>query len=245
MSQGGQGAPATDVLEQALGSLPGGRILDVATGYGGFVGVLEAYLPAYTHLVGVDIWADAVQNARREFSRPGVHFLQMDAARLGFGAASFDAVSISYSIHHLPDVPGVLAQMMRVLKPHGHLVLVEMVQDAQTEAQQSAVSIHHWAAEVDLALGFPHYNTFARQELVDLAGALDLHDLAFYDRKDLAYHDAGSAVRGLEGVIERYLQRAAGLPGYAALEGRAEELRRRLHSVGVEHEAVLVGIGRK
>lgn len=43
-----------DVFKQALGGLPGGRALDLATGGGRFVHRLADNLPSYTEIIGVD-----------------------------------------------------------------------------------------------------------------------------------------------------------------------------------------------
>lgn len=44
-----------DLFEQALGDIQGGLVLDVATGWGGFRGVLVSKLGGYTRIVGTDI----------------------------------------------------------------------------------------------------------------------------------------------------------------------------------------------
>ena len=50
--------------------------------------------------VGLDLAADMVALARRR--HPGLRFLEGDAERLPFDAASFDAVAAGFLVHHLP-----------------------------------------------------------------------------------------------------------------------------------------------
>jgi SAM-dependent methyltransferase len=50
---------------------------------------------------------------------PGVQLARMDATRCGFADASFDVVYSSACFEHLPDVPGAVAEIDRVLKPNG------------------------------------------------------------------------------------------------------------------------------
>ena len=120
-SQGAGGAPRpqrtalVDVLNQALSRVSGGRVLDVATGEGGFVELLVGGLESYTQIVGVDASERAVGVARRTFDQAEIHFIQMDAERLGFKGGCFEVVNTSGSLHHLANVPRVLAEMKRVL----------------------------------------------------------------------------------------------------------------------------------
>jgi ubiquinone/menaquinone biosynthesis C-methylase UbiE len=173
-----------DLFRQALGRISGGRVLDVATAQGGFVGILLDNLREYTEIIGVDVDEEALQTARATFGQDNLRFVQMDAEHLGFVGQSFDSVNVSASLHHVENVPHVLAEMVRVLKPGGHLIVSEMHCDGETEAQLTTVYLHQWVAAVDTALGLGHYGTLARQDILDLVGALGLCDVAWYDFSD-------------------------------------------------------------
>lgn len=232
------------ILQRALNPLDGGRVLDVATGEGGFVRFLADMLSSYTEIVGIDADEAALETARASFDQENIRFVPMDAGRMDFPQASFDTVVISASLHHLADAPRVLAEMDRVLKPGGHLVVAEMHRDGQTEPQRTAVCIHHWAAEVDTALGVVHHPTLARQELIELVDALGVQNVKLYDFFDTD-SDPQEAVEQVEDYLDRFLQRAEGAPNSAALKQRAEALRQRLHRGGVQREPVVVIVGRK
>ncbi|MBD3305487.1 methyltransferase domain-containing protein, partial [candidate division KSB3 bacterium] len=205
-----------DVIQRALNRVHGGRVLDIATQAGGFVQLLMDHLQGYSEIVGIDVDARAIQTARNILGRAGVRFLVMDAERLGFADGRFDTVSISASLHHLSNVRRVLGEMRRVLKPGGHFILAEMHRDAQTAAQRTAVSLHHWVAEVDTALGRLHNRTLARQEFVDHIARLGLRDVACYDAVDTDSDPLDQArIAGLEALIERTLQRAQGASDYS------------------------------
>jgi len=71
-----------------LGRISGGRMLDVATGSGGFIHFLLAGLRDYTEIIGVDAsprTADAFAAAFKD--HPAIHFIQMDAHNLEFAPA--------------------------------------------------------------------------------------------------------------------------------------------------------------
>ncbi len=241
-----QGSNIVGILRQVLGDIAGGRVLDVATGEGSFVGVLIENLKNYTDITGIDASGRAIETARSTFSQENVHFMQMDAEHLDFEDQSFDTVNISASLHHLANVPQVLAEMKRVLKPGGHLIITEMLRDGQTDPQLTAVRIHHWAAEVDSALGVIHNKTLARQELVELVKGLSLCNVEFYDVVDTDSDPMDEAmVKQVKGYMDRFVQRAGGLPNYKTLKQRGEELCQRLHEVGGQREPVIIIVGKK
>jgi len=234
-----------NVLTQALGSISGGKVLDVATGEGDFIKTLVGNLKSYVEIIGIDV-IGYTKAAGSIFYGEDVRFMQMDAERLGFGNESFDTVSISSSLHHLESIPQCLGEMKRVLKSGGHLIIRETHRDIQAEPQLTDMYIHHWVAEVDSALGYAHNRTFARQELIDLTEGLGLCDVEFYDVSNTDSDPMNeAAIRESEKVIERYMRHAEGLSGHRALRKRGEELRRRLYRVGVQWEPEIIIVGEK
>jgi ubiquinone/menaquinone biosynthesis C-methylase UbiE len=235
-----------NVFEELFSPLAGGRVLDAATGEGGFIRVLHKYLISYTEIVGIDSSGRMIKTAQRKNKNQKVHFVQMNAEQIGFNETSFDTVSIAVSLHHLENVPQVLGEMKRVLKPGGMFIICEMHRDGLTEAQFNAIRIHHWAAEVDAALGTLHDRTFARAEILDYIDDLDLYDVI---TRDIQQIDADpmkdKVVRSVSGYIDKYFQRAEQISAGEMLIQRGEELRRSLHEKGVQREPVLVVIGQK
>jgi ubiquinone/menaquinone biosynthesis C-methylase UbiE len=235
-----------DIIQRALSGIVGGRVLDVATYEGGFVQILRQNLQSFTEIVGIDLNEQAIQTAQAAHERADIHFLVMDAEKLDFEAESFDTVSISASCHHLSNIPQVLKEMGRVLKPAGYFILVEMHRDGQTEAALTSIYLHHWVAQVDSALGRLHHHTLTRQELVDHVASLGLNEMALYD---LTERDSDpleqTRIEDLDGMFEQVLERLEGVGNAAELEQQAQELRQRLHKVGAQREPILLIIGKK
>jgi ubiquinone/menaquinone biosynthesis C-methylase UbiE len=103
-----------------------GTVLDIGTGKGRFVVALASHVARVTT---VDISAAEQRFARLEAAYAGVtdriRFLARDAANLPWRTARFDAVVSMKAIHHLEDPDAVLAEMLRVLRPGGKLVLAD------------------------------------------------------------------------------------------------------------------------
>lgn len=233
----------TPTPKDILGHIPAGRVLDVATGNGGFIHFLLEGLQEYTEIIGVDNnerAAAAFAEAFRE--NPNIRFQMMDAGQLDFDDSSFDLVCISNSLHHLDTEP-VLREMKRVLRPGGFLLVSEMVRDGGTETQMTHVLLHHWWAAVDTVNGIVHRETYQRRELVEMANSLGLENEATYDLSELEGNPKDPAILAeLSPVFERYIQRAEGHPD---LQARGEELRQRVAEIGFHSATTLVVIGRK
>jgi ubiquinone/menaquinone biosynthesis C-methylase UbiE len=235
-----------NVIESGLGSIVGGRVLDVATQDGGFVQILMEHLKSYTEIVGIDIHERAIERAGDNIHQEGIRFLVMNAEELDFKDEDFDTVSISASLHHLSNIRQVLEEMNRVLKSGGHFILVEMHRDGQTEAELTSVYLHQWAAEVDSALGRLHNPTFSRQEIVDVVESMELEDTEIYDYVDRDSDPLErTRIEQLEGLIERLIRRADGVRNDLELKARGEKLHQRLRKVGAQREPILLVVGNK
>jgi ubiquinone/menaquinone biosynthesis C-methylase UbiE len=229
--------------KEILGHISGGRVLDVATGSGGFIHFLLEGLKDYSEIIGVDNNERAEAGFIEAFKEnPKIHFQRMDASQLDFDDASFDLVCISNSLHHLTPLP-VLREMKRVLRPSGILLASEMYRDNQTETQMTHVLLHHWWAAVDTVNGIVHRETYQRRELMDLVTSLGLENEAVYDLSELGENPKDPAILAeLNPVFERYIQRAEEHPD---LQTRGEELRKRVAEIGFHSATTLMVIGRK
>jgi demethylmenaquinone methyltransferase/2-methoxy-6-polyprenyl-1,4-benzoquinol methylase len=58
----------------------------------------------------------------------GVRFEHADALALPYESESFDAATVGFGLRNLADLPRGLAEMARVLKPRGRLVILEITQ---------------------------------------------------------------------------------------------------------------------
>lgn len=106
-----------------MNRLAGSEILEVGVGTG-------LALPLYAtdrRVTGVDFSEDMLAKARRRVDRGGLRQVralrQMDARSLDFPEASFDAVAAMHVISVVPEPAKVMAEMVRVLRPGGKLVV--------------------------------------------------------------------------------------------------------------------------
>jgi SAM-dependent methyltransferase len=116
-------------MRSPLGDRPS-TVLDVGCGTGVFAALVRSAFPQAT-IWGVDLVAAMLSKGReRRASPPGrVALVQGDSERLPFQAGAFDVVTCSNSFHHYPDQGRAVAEMRRVLKPGGRLLLVDGCRD--------------------------------------------------------------------------------------------------------------------
>lgn len=102
-----------------------GSVLEVGIGSG----LNLAHYPDHVDLTAVDCDSQMLSMARRRDDViRRVSLLQADAARLPFAAASFDSVVCTLAMCEFRDRSAVLAEMYRVLRPGGRLLLLDHAQ---------------------------------------------------------------------------------------------------------------------
>ena len=101
----------------------GGDVLEVGVGTGLS---LEAY-DAALRVTGMDYSEDMLRKARARVAKRGLHNVadlrQMDARDLDFPDASFDTVAAMHVLSVVPDPARVMAEIARVLRPGGQVVI--------------------------------------------------------------------------------------------------------------------------
>jgi ubiquinone/menaquinone biosynthesis C-methylase UbiE len=236
-----------DTAESSLKSLSAGKILDVATGSGQFLNFLIKILKEYTEIIGIDTSDKASAAFAVTFKeKTNICFIKMDAGHMDFPDASFDTVCISNSLHHMPDLEPVLAEMKRVLRPGGHFIIAEMYRDNPTETQMTHVLMHHWLAAVDTAKGIVHNETYTRQQILEIVAGLGLQKMVVDNVSELNDDPKDpETVKSLIDTVDQYLKRIEGLPEETALRERGLELRQRVAEIGFHGATSLLVIGTK
>lgn len=101
-----------------------GRVLEVGVGTGLS---LERYRP-HLDVVGIDVSADMLDKAREKVREKNLRHVkaihEMDARHLDFPDGHFDTVVAMYLVSVVPEPERVVAEMARVCKPGGEIVIV-------------------------------------------------------------------------------------------------------------------------
>jgi demethylmenaquinone methyltransferase/2-methoxy-6-polyprenyl-1,4-benzoquinol methylase len=99
---------------------PGMKILDLAAGTGASSEPLAA---AGADVIAADFSQGMIAAGRK--SRPQLTFTKADALNLPFADGQFDLVTISFGLRNTQNTERALAELLRVTKSGGHLVVCE------------------------------------------------------------------------------------------------------------------------
>ncbi|MFW9767680.1 MAG: class I SAM-dependent methyltransferase [Candidatus Thorarchaeota archaeon] len=245
-------------IRDRLSSVSGGRVLDVGTQHGDFITTLMKSMNDYESFVGIDISEADLEKAKEAVRDGSVSFELMNGEQLTFDDATFDTVCLSYSIHHLEKVNAVLEEIVRVLRPGGHLLIQEMFSDGnQNNAQHTETLTHHLDAKLDRLEGIPHYDTYSRKHLMDLVHGLGMSNVEVFESSwglhcifcdDSQRCEDPRSEYNLETgreQLEKHLQRAKSIPGAENLEHEAKQLMEQLESTGYKSASILFFICEK
>lgn len=145
-------------------------ILDVGCGTGVFAALIRRSLPKAT-VWGVDLVADMLAGGRARWQALGDHAapIQADSERLPFPSGAFDVVACANSFHHYPHQERAVAEMHRVLKPGGRLILVDGYRDVPWGWFIYDLCVAGVEGDVR------HVSARGARDLLDQAGFIDVH----------------------------------------------------------------------
>jgi ubiquinone/menaquinone biosynthesis C-methylase UbiE len=248
-------------MRTKLGSISGGKVLDTATGKGDFITILMKNLKNYDSFVGIDISEKDLESGKKRFKDQPVELIKMNAESLEFSDNSFDTVSMVYALHHLDKIDKALAEMHRVLKPHGNLIIQEEFSDGnQTEAQKTNMLQHAWDAEIDTLLGKTHNPTLTKYRIKELISNLKLEQVEILEsthpiqclscekrhkcddpKNEETLQDS---IKEIDDNLNR-IQEIADPKTRTNLQKKGEDLKKRNREFGNANPSQLLAIGRK
>lgn len=139
------------------------QVLDLATGTGDLA-VAMARAIDRAHITGADLSPGMVDIGRRKVAEHGladrVELVVADALALPFADNSFDAVTIAFGVRNFGDLAAGYAEMARVLRPGGLLVVLELTPPASKIVK-------------------PFYNAYTRG-VIPVVGSMVSHDSSAY-----------------------------------------------------------------
>jgi demethylmenaquinone methyltransferase/2-methoxy-6-polyprenyl-1,4-benzoquinol methylase len=115
---------AADFAKLAVGD----RAIDVCCGTGDLALELKRRVGRQGRVLGVDFSSSMLELAGPKSARLGldVEYEQGNALELAYQDGSFDAASVGFGVRNLADVPRGIAEMARVVRPGGRVVVLEI-----------------------------------------------------------------------------------------------------------------------
>jgi ubiquinone/menaquinone biosynthesis C-methylase UbiE len=144
------------------------NVLDIGTGTGDFIKILNDTFNGNAKLTGIDPGEEWLKEARARFPQENIQFICMGSENLQFENDSFDVVAISNALHHLGNIELSFSEMKRVVLPNGWLVINEISDGELNEAQENQKMLHHFKSFVDRLHGISHRRTWSKDEILEI-----------------------------------------------------------------------------
>jgi ubiquinone/menaquinone biosynthesis C-methylase UbiE len=119
-------------LREILEPVPGERVLEVGPGTGYYTLAVAEWLGPEGRLDVFDLQQEMLDHTTRRAGERGLVNItptQGDAQQLPYDDATFDAAYLVTVLGEIPDQAAALAELRRVLKPSGRLVVGELFGD--------------------------------------------------------------------------------------------------------------------
>ncbi|WP_253767690.1 SAM-dependent methyltransferase [Goodfellowiella coeruleoviolacea] len=193
----------TDELITRLGASPGQRVLDIGCGTG--KPALRLARKLDVEVVGISVSHHQVAQANELARQAGLaartHFEHADATALSYPDESFDAAWMVESLSHITDRRRALAEVARVLRRRGRLVIADGMLVSALDQSRAALIAELCAS---MQLNSPG-NAEEYQELLAAAGLelVDISDITEHTR--YSYTRLAQAMRQERDVYVRHL----------------------------------------
>lgn len=154
-----------DVIEQrrvvryALALRPGDRVLDVGVGPGLLAAEMAEEVGAEGRVCGIDVSESMLAIAGTRADVPGRRPIELElapATRIPFGPASFDVVVSTQVFEYVDDVASALAEIRRVLRPAGRVILLDTDWDSIVWRSRDDARMRRVLAAFEEHLTDPH-----------------------------------------------------------------------------------------
>jgi ubiquinone/menaquinone biosynthesis C-methylase UbiE len=144
-------------LLEVLALQSGERVLDVGSGPGHYAFEMSSAVGDDGRVTGIDNAENSIETAQHRCSGlANVGFHLGEAVALPFDEATFDAVLSTQTFEYLPDVRAALAEMFRVLKPGGRVLIHDTEWDAWAWHSSDRARMNRIMVAWDKHLADPH-----------------------------------------------------------------------------------------
>jgi SAM-dependent methyltransferase len=218
----GQSAAMTSA--QTLGALvelvpedPQAGWIDVACGPGVVSRGIAGKVGSVSSVDLTPAMIDEAEKRTREEGVGNVSFSVGDATSLDFADATFDGAITRLSLHHIPAPGRIVAEMARVVRPGGAVVVSDLAADRDRDAAA-------WREEIERLRDPSHWACLTPERLREAGAAAGL---VVEDKEivsvDIDFDDwlaRGSSGRAAKGLIEQLLdEQPAGTESFRVVQG--------------------------
>jgi ubiquinone/menaquinone biosynthesis C-methylase UbiE len=141
---------------------------------------------------------------------------------------------MSNALHHIEALQSMFTETIRVSKSHGLIIINEMLNENNSDVQETYMLYHRLSAEVDNQLGRYHREPFTQKELLALIKSSGFQILDHFVHSEITGDTMNTAE--IEVISDRLKNKVAQLRGtdyYYFYENKAREIISRFNKTGI------------
>ena len=150
-------------------------VLDAASGEGYGTSLLGSVARKAT---GLELDQASVDHARRSYGQANVEYLQGDCARMPLPDRAYDVVVSFETLEHVAEQAAFLAEVKRVLRPGGILLLSSPVRGVYSPGEANPFHVHELSPDELSALLSPYFRNVVALRQVPVVGSVIVPDTA-------------------------------------------------------------------
>ena len=224
-------------LKKYLEQYPNAKILDIGTGKGDFINLIDYLYQDYSEIIGIDVVDYLLEMNMDTFNNnPKIKFINEDILNTTFPKKSFDVISLSNTFHHLTNIKETLKHMVTLLKPKGIIIVSESIPENSNKRQVSHKLLHHFAAKIDREIGMIHSQTCDKNGI--LKAVKNYSPIPVIDYWDMMVKDYKLDIQlsRLYDIIDELLEKVKDSDQYKEYKEEAEDIKLYLKENGFQLE---------
>lgn len=232
-------------LIKKLNCLSGGKILDVGIGRGQFAWIMAENLKNYEVIIGLDPSRKNLEKAQKNLQEFNVDYLLGSGKEIPFNDNYFDIVTIAQVLHHIPnkrEIIEVLNEMKRVLKPGGMFIVKEMYSNQLEIGRKNAEMFHNWLAKIDRILNYNHFNTYPKNEIIDMVKGVNLNS---YEISEYVFDNNQANKFNIFSRIDKKIMCIENFSEYMILKQEGNKIKELVNKYGILSEKEIIIYGTK
>lgn len=222
-------------LASRIKGLDLGDYLEFGCGDGGFLKYVLDLNDSFKSVTAVDINPESVKQARITLENYNVQFIIQEILPLGLEAGHFSYITLSNTLHHLKDKPLVFAELKRLIRKSGRIIITEMISDQLTLPEQVYCLFHGFRARIDRLNDVYHDTTYTEHEIRNMVNeaGLKIVDQVMMMNDKVVEIDAVEIER-IEGLLDEMLEKAKKSSEMASLLQEVKKIKKMLKAHGIK-----------
>lgn len=224
-----------DGIKKYLDAYEHPKILDIGSGKGDFIQLLDSVYHDYQEIIGIDIVDYILEMDEDAFkNNPKIKWMDKDVLDTIFPKQSFEVISLSNTLHHISDLKSLFDKMERLLKPGGILIVTELfASNDLTSKQLSHKILHSFSAKILKEMNMLHSQISSKENIIEAIkkyASLPIEEHWVLETKPYEGH---VNVEYLWGLVDQLLESVKGSSKYQAYLVEAKEIKAYLKENGL------------